>query len=84
MNVQANISADRLARHKGEVLEVLVDGVSKEHELVKVGRTALQAPDVDGVVFLDKAPEDLKAGTFVNVKITQTTAHDMVGEVVST
>ncbi|MAA79895.1 MAG: 30S ribosomal protein S12 methylthiotransferase RimO [Deltaproteobacteria bacterium] len=84
MNVQAQISADRLARHRGEIVEVLVDGSSKEHELVKVGRTSLQAPDVDGVVFLDKAPEELQAGTFAHVKITQTTAHDMVGEVVST
>jgi len=82
MELQAQISADRLARHKGEILEVLVDGPSQEHELVKVGRTARQAPDVDGVVFLDKAPEELQAGMFAQVKITQTTAHDMVGEVV--
>jgi ribosomal protein S12 methylthiotransferase len=84
MSMQAEISAERLARHKGEVFEVLIDGVSEEHELVKVGRTARQAPDVDGVVFLDKAPEDLQAGMFAQVRITQTTAHDMVGEVVST
>lgn len=82
MELQAQISSDRLARHQGEVVEVLVDGVSKEHDLVKVGRTARQAPDVDGVVFLDKAPEELQAGMFAQVKITQTTAHDMVGEVV--
>jgi ribosomal protein S12 methylthiotransferase len=84
MSMQAGISTNRLSRHKDEIFEVLIDGVSEEHDLVKVGRTARQAPDVDGVVFLDKAPEDLVAGMFAKVKITQTTAHDMVGQVVST
>ena len=82
MNLQADISAERLARHQGSLVEVLVDGVSEEHALVKVGRMANQAPDVDGVVYLDLAPEDLEAGMFTKVRITQTTAHDLVGEVV--
>ena len=83
MNLQAEISAERLARHQGSLVEVLVDGVSEEHALVKVGRMANQAPDVDGVVFLDLAPEELEAGMFTQVRITQTTAHDLVGEVVT-
>ena len=62
-------------------LEVLVDGPSEEFPLVKVGRTATQAPDVDGVVYLDQAPEELKMGMFAKVQILQTSNYDMVGKV---
>ena len=81
MELQADISKERLSRHIGEELEVLVDGPSEDFPLVKSGRTATQAPDVDGVVYLDKAPEDLKAGMFTKVRILQASNYDMVGEV---
>ncbi|MEC7983894.1 MAG: 30S ribosomal protein S12 methylthiotransferase RimO [Myxococcota bacterium] len=82
MELQREISKKRLSRHIGQEMDVLVDGPSEEFPLVKVARTATQAPDVDGVVYLDKAPEDVQAGMFTRVRILQTSNYDMVGEVV--
>ena len=54
MTVQVAISKKQLGRHIGKKMLVLVDGPSEDHEWVKVGRLETQAPDVDGVVFLDE------------------------------
>ena len=81
MEAQARIS---LARHEalvGSRQTVLVDGPSSEHELVWSARLASQAPEVDGQVFLDAAPEDLRAGQLRSVEITRATEHDLVGRV---
>jgi ribosomal protein S12 methylthiotransferase len=60
---------------------VLVDGPSKESELVLVGRLATQAPDVDGVVYLSEVGPDVRAGQLRKVKIVKATAHDLVGDI---
>ena len=83
MTVQAAISKKQLERHIGQKMLVLVDGVSEEHEWVKVGRLETQAPDVDGVVYLDEAPEWVQAGMFVEVEISQVSNYDLVGVVLS-
>ena len=80
MAVQNEISADILKTYDGQVLPVLVEGPSPEHELVWQGRLAVQAPEVDGVVYLGDGP--VKAGQVQMVRITQTHAYDLVGEVI--
>ena len=82
MQIQAGISRQRLERHLGQQCTVLVDGPSEEHPLVKSGRMATQAPEVDGVVWLDRAPEHLKAGDFCQTRITKVSDYDLVGEVI--
>ena len=57
---------------------VLVDGVSEEHDWIMVGRCQI-APEVDGLVYLDEAPESLKPGMFCLVEIQQVAEYDMVG-----
>lgn len=82
MKVQALVSR---AKHKalvGKEIEVLVDGPSKESELVLVGRMASQAPDVDGQVFLSEVDESVRAGQFRRARVRRATAHDLVAEVV--
>ena len=43
------------------------------------GRTAFQAPEVDGSVYIDN-PGDLKPGDFVKVKIVDGYAYDLIAE----
>ena len=81
MEIQASISKQRLERYLYQDVEVTVDGPSEDHPLVKVGRMSTQAPEVDGLVYLDKAPEGLKPGDFCTVQIKQVTDYDLVGEV---
>ncbi|MCK6506830.1 30S ribosomal protein S12 methylthiotransferase RimO [Myxococcota bacterium] len=82
MQAQAEISRQALQAQVGKVLRVLVDGPGDEHPDLLVGRTQTQAPDVDGVVFLDGPGPEVVPGRFVDVRITQAAEHDLVGRVV--
>jgi tRNA A37 methylthiotransferase MiaB len=82
MQAQAELSRQALQAQVGKVLRVLVDGPGDEHPDLLVGRTETQAPDVDGVVFLDGPGPEVVPGRFVDVQITQAAAHDLVGRVV--
>jgi len=62
------------------VLPVLVEGQSPESEFVWQGRLSVQAPEVDGVVYLTDGP--VKPGTIQMVEILETHDYDLVGRVV--
>jgi ribosomal protein S12 methylthiotransferase len=81
MKLQAGISKKKLKALVGTEQLVLVDGPSKESELVLAARLATQAPDVDGVVYLDDPPEHVRAGQFQRVRIAKAAAHDLVGRI---
>jgi len=83
MKVQAEVSAEKMSGLVGQVLPILVDGVSEEHEWVKVGRLATQAPGVDGVVYLEEAGDDVLAGQMRMVEIQRSSVYDVVGRIVS-
>jgi len=83
MEVQAEISRARLGALVGQVLPVLIDGPSTEHEWVFSGRLRTQAPEVDGQVFLDTPPDDVTAGQIRMVRIDRTSEYDLVGTVVT-
>lgn len=68
MALQREISRQRLARRVGRTYDVLMDTNT-------AGRSALEAPDVDGVIRVS-AP----AGALVPVRITHADCHDLVGK----
>lgn len=81
MEIAEQVSATRLKRKVGKKLRVLVDEVNAEGG---VGRSAADAPEIDGVVYIEparKASRRFKAGDFVNVAITGADGHDLWGEV---
>ncbi len=82
MELQAGISREVLEGYVGTEQTVLVDGPSADHEWVQVGRLPTQAPDVDGQVYLDLAPEDLGPGQLRRVRIVRSSDYDLVGEVI--
>ena len=73
MKLQEKISARRLKRKVGKVIEVLVDAVS---ERGAQGRSAGDAPEIDGVVHLEGA-RGLTPGSRVRAKVTKSDAHDL-------
>ena len=81
MKLQEKVSRARMKALVGQTLDVLVDGPSKESDLLLAGRLATQAPDVDGVVYLQNPPEDVRPGQFRSVRIRRASVHDLVGEV---
>jgi ribosomal protein S12 methylthiotransferase len=76
MQVQQEISRTRLARKVGTVQRVLVDQVGPT---VAVGRTAADAPEIDGVVYVKKGRRRVEAGGFVDAAITGAEDHDLHG-----
>jgi ribosomal protein S12 methylthiotransferase len=82
MALQSDISLKMHKKLVGQVLPVMLDGKSKESELLLVGRLASQAPDVDGQVYISSAPVGVRAGQILPCRITQASAYDLVGEIV--
>ena len=78
MELQADISADRLAARVGQTMTVLVDEITEEGA---VARSYADAPEIDGVVVIEN-PAGLVPGEFAKVRITDSGEHDLWGEVV--
>ena len=65
----------------GRELDVMVDIVEEGENTVAVGRTRGQAPDVDGVTYLEgQPPEGLGPGDVVRARITAVVGYDLMGE----
>jgi ribosomal protein S12 methylthiotransferase len=75
MSVQARISAERLKRKVGQTVTVLVDEVDDGGA---VGRSAADAPEIDGLVHMPRSRK-LKAGEFAQVVIEDADEHDLYG-----
>jgi len=79
MQLQQKISGDILKSRVNQTLDVLVEGVSDETELLMQGRLSIQAPEVDGVVFINDGP--VEVGKIQKVKITESHDYDLVGHI---
>ena len=71
------ISTRKLARRVGQTMTVLIDDVDEEGA---VGRTIADAPNIDGMVYLNDY-FDCAAGDFVEVEIAHSDEYDLWGEV---
>jgi len=76
MSAQADISAEKNLNHIGHIYPVLVEE-QMEAELF-TGRTSFQAPEVDGIIYIDSA--DAAVGEFADVKICDALEYDLRGE----
>jgi ribosomal protein S12 methylthiotransferase len=77
MELQAEISRNRLQQYVGRDEEVLVEGLSRESDLLLEGRTRYQAPDIDGCVYINDGTAS--PGDIVTVRITEAHIYDLVG-----
>ncbi|MHB8536103.1 MAG: 30S ribosomal protein S12 methylthiotransferase RimO [Sulfuricaulis sp.] len=77
MELQTDISAEKLQNKIGQTLTVLVDGIEEGEA---VARSSADAPEIDGVVYIE-APGDLKPGDFCQVRVTRAGEHDLWGSV---
>ena len=83
MRLQSIISRKINSCLVGETLPVLVEGVSKESEMLWQGRTESQAPDIDGVVYLrDGITTKNFPGELNSVRIEEAYDYDLVGTLV--
>ena len=86
MTLQSEISRRKNEAWVGNTTDVIVDGISEEHELVFEGRHYGQAPDIDGVTYLsfERGGEIPTPGDIVEVQIDQATEYDLLGIVIPT
>jgi len=81
MELQRGISLAANQALVGKVEEVLVEGLSRESDLLLEGRTRFQAPEIDGCVYINEG--DCNPGDFVKVRITEAHPYDLVGGIVA-
>ena len=90
MKLQQKISAEKQSHWVGKQMDLLVEGVSDEHDLLWQGRTILHAPEIDGKVLIndfgteaDGTPrETLVPGTFYRCEITESHHYDVVARII--
>jgi len=76
---QDAIAWERASKLVGTVTDVLVDGPSEDSAFQWEGRTAGQAPEIDGVVYL-RGRSDFTPGRFARVRIAEVEGYELVGE----
>jgi ribosomal protein S12 methylthiotransferase len=77
MLLQEEISEQRLKRKIGKTMKVLVDKVNEEGA---IARSSADAPEIDGVVYIENG-QQLNTGDFVEVKIIDSDTHDLWAEI---
>jgi ribosomal protein S12 methylthiotransferase len=80
MEIQQRISQENNNALLGKKVEVLVEGVSRESDLLLQGRWYGQAQEIDGVVLINAG--DAAPGQYVQVEITEALPYDLVGGIV--
>lgn len=82
MEIQAGISAEINASYIKTLQDVLIEGHLTQDPSVLVGRTRFQAPEVDGVVFIDKNnAHSGELGNIMKVEITDSETYDLYGNI---
>ena len=79
MELQQEIAFEKAAEKEGKELEAAIEGYLPD-EGVYVARTYMDAPNVDGYLFLTSERE-LDSGSFVMARVTGSNGYDLVGEV---
>lgn len=77
MDVQADISAERLAAKIGQHIRVIVDEADEDG---LVARSAADAPEIDGQVFVNGF-YDAAPGDFLDVQVVDASEHDLYAEI---
>lgn len=77
MQLQQEISAERLKQKIGRMLDVIVDEIDDEGI---IGRTKADAPEIDGLVYIENlSGTPVKVGEVIKVTITHSDEYDLWG-----
>ena len=79
MELQQEIAFERAENMIGREVMVMIEGKVAD-ENAYVGRTYMDAPNVDGLIFVE-TDEELMSGDFAKVKVTGALEYDLIGEI---
>ena len=83
MQQQAGISKRKNRNLAGKDFPILVEGPSRESDLLLEGRLESQAPEIDGVCLINDSEVDgVQAGDFRTIRITRALEHDLLGTLI--
>jgi ribosomal protein S12 methylthiotransferase len=83
MALQRRISVARNKRLIGHEFPVIVEGISKETDLLWEARLSTQAPEIDGVCYInDFGPGEPRPGEMRMLRVTEAHDYDLVGELI--
>lgn len=80
MKAQARVSFNKNRALLGRTEQVLIEGYSDETDLLLKGRSVRQAPDIDGQYLITAGTADV--GEYVQLKITDSSEYDLIGEII--
>jgi len=82
MSAQSGISSENNRKYIGKTLKILVEEFLDNH--LFAGRTNFQAPEVDGISYINAAhlPFELKIGCFADMRVTDAMEYDLMGEAI--
>jgi ribosomal protein S12 methylthiotransferase len=82
MSMQSEISSENNQKYIGKIVKVLVEESLKNR--IFAGRTTFQAPEVDGVSYINTEPSrfHLKIGCFTDMRVTDAMEYDLMGEAI--
>lgn len=83
MTIQRQISKQRKKALVGKEFDLLLEGASRETDLLLEGRTVMHAPEIDGKVFVNDVPQDreVRPGEFYRCEITEAHDYDLVARI---
>lgn len=79
MQLQEDISRQRLAAKVGSTMTVMVDELADDHI---IARSSADTPEIDGLVYVENA-DQAQPGDFIEVEITAADEHDLFAEAVA-
>lgn len=84
MQIQQRISRKKKKALIGREFDLLLEGPSEESDLLLEGRTPMHAPEIDGKVLINDAPEGLdpRPGEFYRCQVTETHDYDLVARII--
>jgi ribosomal protein S12 methylthiotransferase len=83
MQIQRRISKRKKKALVGKEFDLLLEGPSEESDFLLQARTPMHAPEIDGKVYVNDAPETLQpqAGEFYRCQITEAHDYDLVARI---
>lgn len=81
MELQQSIVFEACSHRIGQIFDVIIEGRIVDQENVYVGRTYMDAPQVDGYIFINSENE-LISGEIIKAKVTGANNYDLIGEIV--
>lgn len=83
MRLQQKLAFRKAAGKEGREFQVIVEGrLPEEQGNIYVGRTYMDAPDVDGYVYFDAGNREYMTGDMIRVHVTGSREYDLIGEAI--